>query len=506
LWYNFSIYNKNGGDAEMTDEMRVILDSKEKRIAIQAFAGTGKSTTMLEYVKENKAEKILFLVYNKEMQLDFQKKASKVAHNCTISTIHSIAFRWYMKQGYSKKELRNITIVDIKNHFSQHRFDYSELSRIKFYFDMFLCSRVDRADEMVEIRDGDSYLFKYAQELFDFYSSKSTYMSHNVYLKMFQLAKVKLPFETLIFDEFNDVNDVMVDVVLNNLDKKVMVVGDEYQNLNSFNFTVSGLSMLIKDYGFKQYNLTNSFRVSEKVANLSSRYLTYMHEEEVKFSGLSSTYLGALCLTTADSKTNQISYLCRTRLGGLKEVLDLIKCHRGKKIYYVGGLDGFGIRELERVLKFKGNVYLGGEKFHISKLRKMVKDGLDDSEVNKIINLYDFAKGDDSVIEVLRRTETTVKEEADIIMQTAHSSKGLTLQNVMIGRDFKTVESMKRDLKLAQDGFADASYFDVRLRKSDINLLYVALTRATGVVDIGCAFHKDSKIESGSKIDSGDEY
>ena len=72
----------------MTDEMRAIIDSKEKHIAVQSFAGVGKSSTMLEYVKSKPNENILFIVFSKEMRLDFTKRLKIVEHNCTVKTIH----------------------------------------------------------------------------------------------------------------------------------------------------------------------------------------------------------------------------------------------------------------------------------------------------------------------------------------------------------------------------------------------------------------------------------
>ncbi|MGL4211064.1 MAG: hypothetical protein ACRCRT_05920, partial [Cetobacterium somerae] len=339
----------------------------------------GKSTTMLEYVKSKPEEKILFLVYNKEMQQDFEKRANSVRHNCQISTIHSIAYRWYMRQGYPKKAFRNISMIDIKNYFKNKRLQYDEITKIKFYFDMFLCSDSDTPFSVKLLRPHDKVYLSYVNVLWQHYTSSSETMPHNVYLKLFQLSKPKLDFETIIFDEFNDVNGVMIDIVINNLDKKVMVVGDQYQNLNSFNHTISGLELLVQKYGFKQYGLTKSFRVSEEVAKLSSRYLTYMYDKDLAFNGLKDTKLDKLKLQDA-TKDNQIALLCRTRLGGLKEISFLLDVAPEKKIYYVGGLDSFGIKEIEKVISYNGTCYIGGEKFHVNTLRQMIAKGLQDPE------------------------------------------------------------------------------------------------------------------------------
>lgn len=462
------------------------------------ISNCGKSTTMLEYVKAHPNEKILFLVYNKEMAKDFSNRLKGVAHNCEVRTIHSLAYRWYLAQGFPKKNLRNITIIDIQD-ILKSRLELSELSKIKFYFEMFLTSDVDEAKQLHVLEPQDKYLLKFVEKVWKYYITESDSMPHNVYLKMFQLAKVKLDYDTIINDETNDINQCMLSILVSNLDKKVICVGDSYQMINSFNFNCDGLNILKNDYNFKQYGLTKSFRVSEDIANMSSKYLSFMYENKTKFNGLGHTKIAHINLYSANQQ-DKVYLLCRTRLGGLKQIVDVLNHDISKRIHFVGGLEAFGINEIERMLQYNGNIYIGGKRFHINTLRKMLKDGVEDNEIQRIVSVYDFAKKNENILDILKQSEVKDKTHADIVLLTSHSSKGLTLTNVVLGNDFPPIEKTKIKMHLKQHEYKQ------RLSNSEANLLYVALTRATGVVDIGQCFNREDKIDKSKKLDEVLDY
>lgn len=475
----------------MTEEMKNIIMSEHKHIIVQAYAGAGKTSTMLDYVKFHPNERILFLVYNKEMSLDFSKRLKGIRHNCEVKTIHSLAYGWFRK-NFVTRQLRNINIIDIEKILNID-LSYPQLSKIKFYLDMYLTSDLDDVKDLKVINQEDFSLLYYVKKVWLYLVNSSDFIPHNVYLKLFQLAKIKLNYETIIQDETNDINKCMLSILTNNLDKKIIAVGDSYQMINAFNFNCDGLAILRDEYNFKQYNLTNSFRVSEKIANMSSRYLTYMYKDSLKFKGLGSTNMKKLDILNA-SKDNQIHLLCRTRLGGLKQVADILDKDDGKKIYYVGGLDGFGLKEVERILSYRGKVYIGGKIFHINQLRQMLKEGVDDPEISRICSIYTFGEKNSDLIDLIKKTEVKDRKDADIIVLTSHSSKGLTLKNGILGNDFPSVEQIRKEMYKP-----NLHEYVKRVINSECNLLYVALTRFTDNIDIGQTFNKDDKIDKSKK-------
>lgn len=471
----------------MTQEMETVINAPEKHIAVQAYAGSGKSSTMVEYIKAHPNEKILFLVYNKAMSVDFSNRIKFVKHRCTVKTIHSLAYRWYFS-NHESKSLETTTILDIKAFFKKEHFDYFTLSKIKFYFDMFLASSFEKVLDMKPVEAKDKKLFKYVDRLWKYYIGKSMSFSHNVYLKLFQLSKPKLDYDTILVDEFNDINDCMLDIVLNNLDKKVIVVGDSYQMINAFNFNTSGLKTVVEDYKFKEYKLTNSFRIEEDIAEMSCKYLSSMYNEDISFHGLGNTQLKDLVLQNS-SPANQINVLCRTRLGGIKFIYNFLSegNNKKKKVFYPGGLNSFKINEIEKMLKFNGTIYLAGERYTVPQLKSMIEDGLQDPEIIRIVATWEFVQRNPDVIEVLRASETNSMDNADIVLLTAHSSKGLTLKNVLLSSDFKDCVDLKKDVQTEHK-----HSYKQRLADSEVNLLYVALTRATDYLDINNILNEES--------------
>ena len=58
----------------LTKEQEKIINSQELSFKINAVAGSGKTTTLLEYAKKNSHLKILYLAYNKSLQISLQEK------------------------------------------------------------------------------------------------------------------------------------------------------------------------------------------------------------------------------------------------------------------------------------------------------------------------------------------------------------------------------------------------------------------------------------------------
>ena len=79
---------------ELTREQQQILDSSGN-IKINAVAGSGKTTTVIEYAKTRpKNSKILYLAFNRTVRQEAQQKfhAQKL-FNVKVETAHSLAFR-----------------------------------------------------------------------------------------------------------------------------------------------------------------------------------------------------------------------------------------------------------------------------------------------------------------------------------------------------------------------------------------------------------------------------
>jgi hypothetical protein len=76
-------------------------------VIVEAVAGTGKTTTVLGCASKQPDKKILQVTYNKALRKDVQDNAvAHDIHNIQIHTFHSLAKKYYLRSGYTDKEIR----------------------------------------------------------------------------------------------------------------------------------------------------------------------------------------------------------------------------------------------------------------------------------------------------------------------------------------------------------------------------------------------------------------
>ena len=100
----------------LTKEQEEIINSDKLSFKINAVAGSGKTTTLLEYAKKNSHLKILYLAYNKSLQVSLQDKLKEYnLPSMHISTIHSLAYNKVGAYNYNlTHELKNQILMKMK--------------------------------------------------------------------------------------------------------------------------------------------------------------------------------------------------------------------------------------------------------------------------------------------------------------------------------------------------------------------------------------------------------
>ena len=104
---------------ELTKEQQDIINSSGN-IKINAVAGSGKTTTVIEYAKTRpKTSKILYLAFNKSVKLEAVKKfQEKGLDNVKVETAHSLAFRHIVtrsKYSVRTQNYKSSDVVEILN-------------------------------------------------------------------------------------------------------------------------------------------------------------------------------------------------------------------------------------------------------------------------------------------------------------------------------------------------------------------------------------------------------
>src|SRR5690606_20668838 len=112
---------------ELTKEQYEIINSTGN-IKINAVAGSGKTTTIIEYAKTRPAHsRILYLAFNKSVKLEAQRKfAEKNLNNVRVETAHSLAYKHIVARhaykvrthGYTSNDI--VELLQLRSHGEKH--------------------------------------------------------------------------------------------------------------------------------------------------------------------------------------------------------------------------------------------------------------------------------------------------------------------------------------------------------------------------------------------------
>src|SRR5687768_15908377 len=107
---------------QLTQEQIAIINSTGD-IRINAVAGSGKTTTLIEYARARKDQgKILYLAFNRSVKVEAEQKFLKAGlKNVRIETAHSLAYNYIIKDsnyrlkaGGNYKSSEVVDLLDLK--------------------------------------------------------------------------------------------------------------------------------------------------------------------------------------------------------------------------------------------------------------------------------------------------------------------------------------------------------------------------------------------------------
>lgn len=263
----------------LTKEQQEVVNIDFKDILlVNAYAGTGKTSTLIEFCKKRKDKKILYLAYNNSMVKEAEKKF-KLLSNVSVKTMHSLAYSQYGIQN--KERLGNLTSKDIQEYFDNENALFNASSTI-FLLKEF-CNSADTMGEFCEKCEkivlknkklDKEYLVHKLKELWNKITSKESKItySHDFYLKEYQLSKPKLDYDFILVDEAQDINECVIDIVLRQKARKVFI-GDTYQSIYAFRGAIDSLTKLSQLENSITLFLTQSFRCPLSIANIANFYL-----------------------------------------------------------------------------------------------------------------------------------------------------------------------------------------------------------------------------------------
>lgn len=435
---------------KLTNEQLDIINSESKRILINAKAGTGKTTTLIEFTKKRPFNTFLYLAYNKEIKNSSKRK---FFGNTDVFTIHGLAYK-ELGYLYEKKLTDNLKIYDIIKYLKLENNDdnlikaNSILNYLMFYF-------TSKSDVMFD--------FDYKEEAIQIWNmmqdvnNKEVKMIHEGYLKLFQSYLPELNYDYILVDEAQDSNEVMLDIILNQK-ANLIFVGDKDQEIYGFR---NVKNIFHQNLEFDNFYLTKSFRFGVHIADIANKFLDSYKEQNIHLEGLGKDEI-------VFELDEPCTYITRTNAYLFDKAIEYIR--KDKKVHILGG-ENFVFEELNDAYHlYKGNLYkiknpyIKSFKNFLS--MKKYSEKTKDIEIFFLCKIIEKYK-DTYEEEVLNlKSKLTGKKSADVILTTIHKSKGLEFFNVILGEDFYPLSRNDR-LKRPDE-----------IPYEEINLYYVALTRA----------------------------
>ncbi|KAL2078519.1 hypothetical protein ACEWY4_026204 [Coilia grayii] len=497
---------------QMTQEQQQILNhcpGRDHVVKIMAFAGTGKTTTLIYYAKQRPELSFLYVVFNKPAQMHAQRI---FPDNVSCKTIHSLAhaavgqryreklrtfsmnllsvFR-VMPDGersivWAKvvtKTINNFwasTDPDIEGHHvpEWYRSTSGNMCRpTEIQKQMFLSNARRIWERMKEVGP----------------TSEAAYcMYHDGYLKLWQLEGGHMGHYDVIFiDEAQDCTPVIMDILLSQPCARILV-GDPHQQIYSFRGALNNLNTIQHTH---IYYLTQSFRFGPEIAYAGATILEV--GKRVRKPLIGGDQKGSVrgqdvemhlrFRTGVGGADGKLAVLSRTNASVFHEAVRLITLNESSRIYIIGGIKAFGLDKIRDIwsLKQRDN----GKDLQIEDsfirrfsegaaglkgyggLRQYAEMTEDQELLWKIGVVERYGERIPTLLENIRTRHLTRRQKADFILGSMHKAKGLEFDTVFIIDDFRAVQALparRENERLVED--------------DEWNLIYMAVTRAKRTV------------------------
>lgn len=461
-----------------TEEQIAIIEGAKSNtdIAIEALAGTGKTTTLKMLADSKLGLKGTYVAFNKSIVDEAKAKFPNSVH---CSTAHGLAYqavgRDYASRLHSTQRLSFKQIADwleagafgFKSSISNHVLDPAQMAQHASATVRNFCKSIDpeisdqhvKMPAIIKAHSPNSKAFAkavvpLAKKIWADLLLQQGFMkfNHDHYLKMWQLGKPTIGSDFILFDEAQDADPVMLDVVNSQSSSQLVYCGDQFQAIYEWRGAKNALTMVHVD---EHLWLTQSFRFGPAIAEEANRFLNSLNSPKM--------VRGSEEVQSAVNRVpNPDAILSRTNAGVISAIMT--EQSRGRSVSIIGRpeeLIGFaeacqrlinggrtGHPELAPFLNWEG-------------VRDFVEENPDEAqEIKTMVKLVD-AFGTKKLISSLH--QVVPEKQADVVVSTAHRAKGREWDDVRLNGDFLHTDDMDWE---------------------DLRLAYVAVTRAKRTLDM----------------------
>ena len=451
-------------------------------VKVKAYAGAGKTTFLRMASEARPRSRGLYLAFNKDIAQEAQRTFPS---NTRCRTVHSLAFASTSpditrKLRYPVEPSHNLAIrygigpLRVPTTIGKTvELTSGKLGRMVMDGMARFCSSAQAepqawhisVDPLLDEELADALrdeLLPHVQTLWRESTDPNgmASISHAVYVKAWQLSRPRIAADFILFDEAQDADGLMLSV-LRAQSSQVVYVGDPYQQIYEWRGAVNAMDHIKAP----ERGLTESFRFGPAIASLASRMLRLM-DEAVPVRG-QTAIASRVVRHAAPGEIRPNAILCRKNTTLLAKVAEGLQ--RGHKVAARTKKEELGafIDGAERLL--------AGQRTHYPAALSLFENWLDVREyaesfagrdLQPLVKLID-EQGPTYLRQLL--AAIAPEEAADYVVSTVHKAKGLEWPIVALADDFR--------FRREDDGRET-------LPTDEKRLLYVAMTRAQGTLDI----------------------
>lgn len=462
---------------------------------IRAGAGTGKTTTLRGIAHRNPRSRMLYLAFNRAIK---EEATRKFGENVRAMTAHGLAFARIGKEytnipnKLASGDLKPYHVAPaIKSSLGKMPASMGNLygGRVVETLKNFLVSADPEIDEQhlpISAAPAEKKHFLADRLLLDAQKvwecmqdlKDPMPMMHDGYLKMFQLLGPQLNwYDTILLDEAQDTNPVTLAIVQGQTHARQILVGDEHQAIYAFRGAQNAMAIMETE---AEFMLTGSFRFGQQIAELANDILRAKGEEKLRLRGLGprSEVLEKLPHGTSHA------FIARGNSALFARAVQAIEDK--ESFSFVGPLYNYRFDLVEQALNLSlgetGRIkdpFLSG--FRNYEELEEYSDALEDREWQGRCRLVQkYGRRIPYLVGQIQRHAGSYPDgggRPHLILTSAHRSKGLEFDNVVIANDYK-------DFHDEETGeWVDLENPNTQTIE-EVNLMYVAATRAKARLEI----------------------
>ncbi|XP_056429197.1 F-box DNA helicase 1 isoform X2 [Hyla sarda] len=480
----------------LTNEQQQIInhDIQDGQVVkIMAFAGTGKTSTLIKYAESRPHLRFLYATFNRSIA----KHASHLfPKNVLCKTFHSLAFQQTGKLYQQRNKLNtskltsytvNFVLPEGKGGFIRAKLVVKTLENFFASADEAIerdhvpiwCKNnrgeremVSPFDQQLAVREACK-IWKGMQSLEETrqYAHK---MTHDGYLKLWQLRRPDLSaYDAIFVDEAQDCTPSIMEVVLSQRCGKIFV-GDPHQQIYTFRGAVNALCEVPHTHIFY---LTQSFRFGAEIAYIGATILDTC--KKIRRKALVG---GNQEGTVREHFPTKVAILSRTNACVFDQAVSVTDKENPSLIHIIGGPESFGLSKIldiwvllqpksERQLTIKDRFIAKWQDKGFSALKAYAVSAEDKELEAKISVVEKYNRRIPELVKKIEKCHISDSSNADYILGTVHKAKGMEFDIVEVTDDFVKVSCARHNLERLQITFAPSV-------EDEWNLLYVAVTRA----------------------------